>query len=181
MITNKNFIILTTQRTGSTWLGTLLDSHPDVKVYGELFLSYDVPEKYQDLRRHDPDKFFRFKKENKGIRPWITWNYLDHVFDYHSDQVGSLKLMIWPLIKHFEILFYLKGHKIPVIILKRNLKDRVFSYALAEERESFHKLEEDNEKIPKKISLDPKKIKKIAKRYKKFDYFLHLVEKYLKK
>lgn len=169
----KNFTILTTPRTGSTWLGTLLDSHPDIKVYGELFLPYDVPEKYEDLRQHDPDKLFRFKKEEKGIRPWITWKYLDHVFSYHPDQVGSFKLMAWPLIKNFEILFYLKGHKIPVIYLKRNLTDRVLSYAIAQQRKDFHSL--NGQSNDERITLDLDFVKRFARRQRLLDRMLSVL------
>jgi LPS sulfotransferase NodH len=35
------FILLASPRTGSTLLKTLLDSHPDILVFGELFVSFD--------------------------------------------------------------------------------------------------------------------------------------------
>lgn len=181
----KNFIILTTPRTGSTWLGTLLDSHPDIIVHGELFLPYDVPDKYKELRRHDPHKFFRYRMDEKSFRPWATWKYLDYALSYHNDKHSAFKLMAWPLIKHLEILLYIKKHKIPVIYLKRSLKDRVLSYAIAEKTGSFHKLSKEyEEKIPKteeKVTINPVFTKKIAKKHRFFDFWLKILTKTIKK
>ena len=35
---NNNFVILSTQRSGSTWLVDVLDKSEDASVYGELFM-----------------------------------------------------------------------------------------------------------------------------------------------
>jgi len=178
----KNFIILTTPRTGSTWLGTLLDGHSDIVTYGELFLPYDVPEKYQDLRRNDPEKYFRFKKEHRYIHPLKTWHYLDSVFNHHVDKNSGFKLMAWPLIKNPMMALYILKRKIPIIYLKRDIKDRVLSYEIAAQKDSFHDLK--TEKTPlnaEKVTLSPSKVKKRLLRERFFDFYLNLLTKIAKK
>ena len=36
----KKFCIITTQRSGSAWLVSLLDSHPQIKALYEIFLAH---------------------------------------------------------------------------------------------------------------------------------------------
>lgn len=159
-----NFILLTTPRSGSTWLGSLLNDHPDILMYGELFLPHDVPEKYQELRQHDPDKFFRFRESSPLRRPKVTTHYLDHVFNSAEKSVG-FKLMAYPLITHPEIIFYCRKHNIRLIHLTRNTQDRVISYAIAEARNNFHNLKEPTDN-KEKITLNVKKVKKLYKKQK---------------
>lgn len=173
-----HFIILTTPRSGSTWLGSLLDDHPEVDVYGELFLNHDVPEKYQELRQNDPEKFFRFRETAGLKRPKVTTAYLDKVFD-HSENTVGFKLMATPLIKHPEILLYCKHHNIHVIHLTRNTQDRVISYATAEMRDNFHNLNQQSD-LPEKITLEPKKVQKLYKRQKLLDTALKNIIKFIR-
>lgn len=174
----SHFIILTTPRSGSTWLGSLLDDHPKIDVYGELFLNHDVPEKYAALRKNDPEKFFRFKEQSKLRRPKVTSAYLDKVFNSSETTIG-FKLMAAPLIKHPEILRYCKRHQIRVIHLTRNTQDRVISYAIANIRNNFHNLEQETDSI-EKITLDLKTVQKLYKRQKLLDNALKVIIKFIR-
>lgn len=158
----SHFILLTTPRSGSTWLGSLLDDHPDITMYGELFLPHDVPAKYQVLRQNDPQKFFRFRETSRLRRPKVTTAYLDHVFKEAEKSVG-FKLMAYPLLTHPEIIFYCKKHKIRLLHLTRNTQDRVLSYAIAELENNFHNLGQDIDK-KNKITLSVKRVKKLYKK-----------------
>ena len=78
----QRFIILTDQRSGSNHLEGLLNSHPDVKVAGELFNpSHDhnsrlnpVPEEIRRLRRRDPIAYLQA--------------FFEHPFDESITHVG---------------------------------------------------------------------------------------------
>lgn len=171
----KNFLLLTTPRSGSTWLGTLLDDHPDVSMYGELFLPHDVPEKYKELRQHDPEKFFRFKEKSKKHRPGVTHDYLDHVYKTSENAVG-FKLMAWPFLIHPEIMSYCKHNDIYILHLTRNAQERTISYAVAEQRNNFHSLEQESE-LKEKITLDKARVKKLYKKQRALSSALNLFVK----
>jgi LPS sulfotransferase NodH len=74
----KKFIILTTQRSGSTWLTDLLNNHPHVRCYSELFLNRDRPNEIKPWHQEaDPNDFFySYKKNSKIPRPFSTFKYL---------------------------------------------------------------------------------------------------------
>lgn len=171
------FILLTMPRSGSTWLGTLLDDHPDIAMYGELFLDHDVPEKYKELRRHDPEKFFLYRKKSSSRRPKVTRIYLDKVFSGDKKTIG-FKLMAYPLLRHPEIIFYCKKHDIRLVYLTRNIRDRVISYAVAEQRDHFHKLSEQSD-LKEKITLDQKRVMTLYKRQKALSNILDFIIKKL--
>lgn len=77
----KKFCVITTQRSGSAWLTTLLDSHPHIIAFDEIFLSR-TPRKPQDRYYL---RFYDFRKQNSAQRPWITFKYLDSfVNSYHE-------------------------------------------------------------------------------------------------
>ena len=170
----KNFILLTTPRSGSTWLGTYIDSHPQAVMYGELFLRHAVPEKYKELRANDPEKFFAFPSST--IRPWKTWQYLDHVFTRAPDMASGFKLMAWPFLTHPEVISYLNKNDIHIITLHRDLSERVLSYAVANHRNNFHNLSQDTDK-KEKIILDMRKVKKLAYKQKKLTQLMNVLQK----
>ena len=159
MNASPHFIILTTPRSGSSWLSSLLDDHPDLQVYGELFLKHAVPKEYEELRAKDPDKFFQFRAKNKVMRPGATYTYLDHVFEKEEGGSG-FKLMAAPLIKHPEIILYCNKNDIKVIYLTRPAEERALSYAVAERRNYFHKIKQDIDK-EEKIELNLKRVQNI--------------------
>jgi len=174
----SHFIILTTPRSGSTWLGSLLNDHPKVDVYGELFLPHDVPDKYADMRKNDPEKFFRFREASRLKRPKVTSAYLDKVFSASKNACG-FKLMAAPLIKHPEILLYCKRNQIKVIHLTRNTQDRVISYAIAKQRNNFHNLKQPSD-LSDKITLDIKTVQKLYRRQKLLDNALKVITKIIR-
>ena len=57
-VNNNKFIILTTQRTGSTYLRIWLNKHPNIRSHGEIFLNH-----YQA-----PDGFNAFLKQNYFLK-----------------------------------------------------------------------------------------------------------------
>ena len=143
-------------------------------MYGELFLPHEVPEKYQELRKRDPKKFFQF--QSSTIRPWKTWEYLDHVFSYTPDKANGFKLMAWPLISHPEIIPYCNRHNIRVIYLHRELKERVISYAIAQAGNNFHNLEQRSDN-KEKIELSVKRVQKLMQKQKRLEQLMLFMKK----
>ncbi len=173
-----NFIILTTQRSGSSWLSSLIDSHPDITMYGELFLDQPVPLEYQTLREKDPDRYFQFCKTSKSKRPKVTSEYLDMVFQHHEG-VSGFKLMTAPFIKHPEIILYCNKRNIKVIHLTRDIEERVLSHTIAEQRNHFHNIKE-NIDIKRKIDLNYKIVARLHKKQKIYDSTVKMIMKTIK-
>jgi LPS sulfotransferase NodH len=47
----NSIVVLSQPRSGSTMLGTMLDSHPDIRFVGELFMERTLPKGLRDIRR----------------------------------------------------------------------------------------------------------------------------------
>ena len=152
----NKFCIFSTQRSGSTWLCSLLDSHPNVRVLpGELFLSREQEEKWID-----PDfiPFFDFRKSTDKSRPRVTFQYLDNLSDYPK-KVGSIgfKLMYNHLFRYPEILFKLVFDKYKIIhIYRDNYLDVILSRTYSNELKLDHVTQKVP--IPPKVKLDTSKL-----------------------
>lgn len=152
----QKFIILTTQRSGSTWLMDMLDSHPNIKVYNELFLNMDNKSKWADPKQ---PSFYIYEKTAPGKRPWKTIKYLNNLYTYEGEyDVIGFKLMYDHLFRKPEILVNLisEGYKI-VHLVRENPIDVMVSYALAKQNKRFFT---EQEVENQKLHLDPQNFKK---------------------
>ena len=156
----SKFIILTTQRSGSTWLMDMLDNHPNIKVYNELFLNMDNKSKWADPNQ---PIFYNYEKTTPGKRPWKTIKYLNNLYTYDGqyDAIG-FKLMYDHLFRKPEILVNLlsEGYKI-VHLVRENSIDVMLSYAIARENKRFFT---EQEVENKKIHLNPHEFNKQVKK-----------------
>jgi LPS sulfotransferase NodH len=137
------FVILATQRTGSNWLMGMLDAHPRITVYDELFLPRALGADYHGrtdmeffhsyLRRHAP---------HAGASARARWalRYLRGVFVPPAAETAvGMKLMYGQLWKNPVLLPYLLARRARVVHLTRaNLLDVVLSEQTAIARERFH-------------------------------------------
>ncbi len=123
---SDKFVILTTQRSGSTWLVDVLDKCKDTSVYGELFL----PEKMRWLAGStDYPQFFEAEEGMGGRRPFSIFTYLNNL--YQKQGAIGFKLMYSNLYKYPEILAYLLWHRIQAIHL---IRKNSFNVHLSSER-----------------------------------------------
>lgn len=152
----QKFIILTTQRSGSTWLMDMLDNHPNIKVYNELFLNMDNKSKWADPNQ---PIFYNYEKTAPGKRPWKTIKYLKNLYTYDGkyDAIG-FKLMYDHLFRKPEILVNLisEGYKI-IHLVRENPVDVMVSYAIAKQQKRFFA---EKEVENKKLYLEPLAFKK---------------------
>jgi LPS sulfotransferase NodH len=111
------FCILTSQRSGSTWLRSLLDSPPEIRCFGELFL-YRPWSTWPDSRFLP---FYEFRQKQRGLRPGITLGYLDGLSHYPGEhQAIGFKLMYNQLATFFpEILYELIRRRYKIIHMVR--------------------------------------------------------------
>lgn len=110
------FVLLSTQRSGSTWVIDTLNRLPDASVYGELLL----PEKRTwDAGALDFPRFIEADelRATVPVRPFTLWAYLHAL--YRKPGTVGFKLMYSAVRQYPEVLYYLVRHRIKVVHLVR--------------------------------------------------------------
>ena len=97
------FIILTTPRTGSTYLRLWLNNHPNIRCHGEIF-----------LRSYNAKDGFRAFSKNKYFYNLLYGLFGNRLF---SRLPGNL-CVSFLLNKYFDSLYYNKNHSAPWIDTK---------------------------------------------------------------
>jgi LPS sulfotransferase NodH len=164
------FILLATQRTGSSWVQEMLNSHPDLKVYSELFLAgalgmplwqpndIEFAESFVDARAHPSGLIAR---RYWGVR------YLRRLFDQDGCRAVGFKYM-YDQVRHSpEVLAYAALSRVPVVhLIRSNLLDTVISSKRALATGLYHAPTDGRPPIPwlasdqtdVKIRLDPNEV-----------------------
>lgn len=154
-LTTTKFILVTTQRSGSTWVIDMLNSHPQIAAYGELFL---------DKGKGSPtwcggkdvtfwNTYFEevqvpFKKT---IKPLFIFKYLNHVYSLRSSIKSVGFKLMYPQMERFrrELLAYIFLNKILIIhLIRANHLDVILSQSTAAFRGVYHlRNSEDTENV----------------------------------
>ena len=148
---NKNFVVLSQARSGSTWLINALNNIDGVTSYGELFLN--DPTMFVDGATKMP-RFLLWKQTQRGFRPFSTYRYLRNVFDGKGKT--CFKLMYPQMFRFPELTFALVFRKIHVIhLVRKNPLDAVLSNAIAFQRGKYHFMKHEEVPDEKQINIDP--------------------------
>lgn len=160
MSEKNKFCVITTQRTGSTWLIDLIDSHPQIKAFEEAFIEVNrkslVPDKNKRLWT---DKVFipydEYRKSSSTVRPWLLFKYLDILETYQSEPHDTIgfKIMYNQIQRYPEFLLKIILDKYRVIhLVRRNHIDVLISKAVARQYKVFHTINANSGS--KQVSLD---------------------------
>ena len=146
-----NFVVFTTQRSGSTWLMSVLNSIEDVSAHGELFLPRPrSTEKRWDSGFQYP-RYVESRAQHGSIRPFSVFSYLTTL--YSSPGSIGFKLMYSQLRSFPELLMYLTRNRIHVIhLVRRNHLDVIISFAIKQAIGKAHILSGENR--PKDVRID---------------------------
>lgn len=157
------FIILGQGRSGSNYLRTLLESHPHIKIFSELF------NPKIDTRRHGSGEVGPITLNDDPIE------YLEHrIYQEYPDHIKAVgfkffyfhaKNKDWQ-----KVWSYLRNPQVRVIHLKRrNLLDRYLSLQLAKRSDIWQAHQtEQNITYNQPLEMDPKKC------FRHFRWSLHL-------
>jgi LPS sulfotransferase NodH len=150
---DSDFIVLTTNRSGSTWVMSTLNSLPNVTAQGELFL----PRNRSSEKRWDSEfsipRYIEAQSNGFALRPFSVFSYLDELYSTLG-HVG-FKLMYKQLGLYPELLIYLIRHKIRVIhLVRKNHLDVLLSYAVKANLGQAHLLEGQAAPDNMQITLD---------------------------
>ena len=123
------FVVLTSSRTGSTWLIDLLNMQSGVEAHGELFL--DQPRLTPAIAgRADYRRFIEVHGTPGLSRVPRVFSYLNEL--YRTPRTVGFKLMYTQLRRHPEILAYLAARRVRVVhLIRRNHIDVIISEELA--------------------------------------------------
>lgn len=123
-----NFCIVGTQRTGTTFLRTSLDSHPRVHCAGELLLGAPWPVGIlQQQKRLFKGGYWQHARSSyvNSIdailrREYSIEKYLDRFYETSEGAAVGFKAMLNQLRDHPSTLDYFKRHRIKIVHLTRN-------------------------------------------------------------
>jgi LPS sulfotransferase NodH len=146
------FILLATQRTGSSWVQEMLNSHPRVKVYSELFLGEGRGTPMWEP--NDIEFANSFWEQNARFprrltRPYWTIKFLQRVYDQPGCEAAGFKYM-YDQVRHSPaVLVHAAVSRVRVVhLVRRNLLDTVISAELALRRGRFHDNTDGRPAIP---------------------------------
>lgn len=179
MSKKPKFCIVSTQRSGSTWFVSLLNSHPQLKVLlgGDPFLARS------GLIDGDLPYYFEYRKHHNTLRPWLAFNYLD-TLDLETYEAGphdmlGFKFMYNHIRRNPEVFIKLIADKYRVIHLaRRNILDIIISTEIANQTGVFHIKDSSKNKI-RNVTLDTssliKKIDRFERGYQLAKLFLKII------
>lgn len=170
------FVVLTTQRSGSTWLISLLDRLEDLQVRDELFINRNrTPgKKYWDSDEVYP-RFIESHHSSSGFRPFSVFSYLNQLYD-RPGSVG-FKLMYSHLKAYPEIWSYFIYKRIRVIhLVRQNHLDVLISSQVKNKMGRAHILPGEPRPENIQIDLEPQTlIPSLAKLQHKHDWIRQLL------
>lgn len=116
------YAVLTTQRSGSTWLMSSLNALPGVTGYFELFLPHYPAKDPSWLVDPHPEGFYGWSRQGRMPRPLSTWRYLSGLPERAPDAAAvGFKVMINQAMRYYpEVLPLLRVQGYRLIVLTRD-------------------------------------------------------------
>ena len=131
------FILLSTQRSGSSFLGTSLSSHPDVKCFEEVFM----PKNTSDVayRAYRSASLHR-QIQNLVQRKKLIYEFLEQLLASESStHAVGFKFMYRQARRHHEVKDWCSDHNVRVIhLIRQNFLKLMVSGILARQRGVYH-------------------------------------------
>jgi LPS sulfotransferase NodH len=135
------FVVLGTQRSGTTLLITLLDSHPDVFCADEIF-------KLNPSKIHHEEFSYRNYKDKK------IYEFLEYYFKINNTfKAVGFKLMIDQLKVNPEILEFFKKNNMKIILVERENTLKIYVSHLIAQRTNIWAFGSPVKQT--RISIDP--------------------------
>lgn len=158
------FVLLSTQRSGSTWVIDMLNSHPAVRAYGELLLENGKGKRYggaMDLEFFDEHLQAKRRAGADISASDALFKYLDMLYQPISgQQAAGFKLMYGQFGAYPELRAYLKDSHVAIIhLIRSNLLDVLLSKESAVQRNLFHH-KGDNDLEQLRFRLDANQVAK---------------------
>lgn len=149
------FVIVTTQRTGSTYLWRYLNTHPEIRAHGEIFY-HKLEDSYQKYWRSSFKKILdHFLRRGHSITSFLDQFYLP----FEKEKAIGFKLMYTQIKKYPYIHQYICENKISVIhLIRKNLLRVIVSREIMRKTKKAHFFIRDEQLGPMKIYLNPERL-----------------------
>jgi LPS sulfotransferase NodH len=153
------YVVLSTQRSGSTWFRRMLDDHPDIRDFGEVFLMRP----WEGWRADDLVPFSHHLRDHGGRRPAVTARYLRCLRESPTPaKAVGFKLMYGQLAQFPELLPLLLRHRFRLIHLVR---DNHLDMVISRERDERLKITHTREKVDvPALHLEPERLRRRLRR-----------------
>lgn len=159
----KKFILLSTQRSGSSWVIDLLNSHPEIRAMSELFLGYET-ESGRPRWAGDTNilMWIPYTAKHRQFfhriaRYGLYFKYLNEEVFYPRPGYRAIgfKLMYDQMRQHSMLFAYIKSHRVAIVhLIRRNHLDVVLSEKASHLRKMHH-MKTGGEVPPIKLTVDP--------------------------
>ena len=160
----KKFVLVGTQRSGTTFIRHCLNSHDNILCHGELlFRNYPDEEGYFKRKQ----KLFAGSVRHMLLRKSMLKNYLDNYYSHPGYEAIGFKLMYsqarWLPYSFPYALTYIKNNSLSVIhVIRENVLKTYLSREIAIRRKLYHaKSKPDIKKIDLDTTTLLKNLKKI--------------------
>ena len=174
------FCIVTTARSGSTWVATLLNSHPEIKSLEEPFIwRANRPNWNEEI-----PTYYEYSNGKGGIHIFTTFNYINLMkSQYFENATGAVgfKVMYNHLSRNPLILAKLVTSRFKLIhLVRENYLDILISRTSAKESKIFHSTHmsgSDSGKFKKGVELEISTLRTNLTRYRRNAKFIRLLLK----
>jgi LPS sulfotransferase NodH len=126
-VIQKKFIILCGGRSGSTYLQQILNSHPTIKCYDEIFNVTNKSHEsfYSFCQTHFPTISWFFLRGKISSRYWnlplayMFQRYLTTIYKEDQSERIGFKLIYNQLLYYYPVKFWIRKNPVPIIHLQR--------------------------------------------------------------
>lgn len=148
------YCLLTTQRSGSTWLMSSLNAIPGAAGFLELFLPHTPAKDATWLVDPHPPAFHDWVRDGNGVRPIATRRYLRELAAWApAAQALGFKLMINQGLRYYpEVLPLLRAQGYRLIVLTRDPMELAISRHFAQTTGVSHRRDSAR---PEPVHIDP--------------------------
>ena len=169
----KNFVVVTTQRSGSTWLIDKLNSHPKITAFEGVFM---LNSEVGSVTKHGEKGLVKWNthrlnnKSGINLRPASIYKYLSELYspsDKSASESRGFKLMYNELMRYPEIFAFLVRRRIHIVHLYReNIFDVIISNHVLKQSGTAHYEDESSRPTGTKIHVDLRTLK--SRMYKRW-------------
>jgi LPS sulfotransferase NodH len=151
----EKFIILGFQRSGTSWLETMLNSHPEILCLGELFYFASGRIPFLNPRGRKTDysyrKYVETSRRNRMMhflnRKKAVFECLENVYSDQKNNAIGFKLMYDQAKTFSRVVSYIENKQIRVLhLVRKNVLKTMISLYSAKNRKLYH--------TTKQITLD---------------------------
>lgn len=153
MSKKPKFCVITTPRSGSTWLATLLDSHPQIKSFEEPFIWRADRPNWTD---QEFPTYYDYKTSVDQKSIFTLFKYLDILNSYKSEtdfDIIGFKIMYNQIQENPEVMVKLLLDKYRIIhLIRQNYLDVIISRAAKKQHQIAHSNQVSTQ--TKQVTLD---------------------------